>query len=163
MEMVLVLVMVMMQRPPPTPRRRGDDDDDDFPLLRSSGAAGSDPPRMESGVSPPPRPWMVSGKLGRNFSGRTKASIKSPRRGGARGPTQWVPRVQVLGPRGPTPFGPRGSPLFGLLPSAFLPMKNLRGIFPFIIWVFETPETIKTRKGGFSASQILNAKNGDFV
>jgi hypothetical protein len=43
MEMVLVLMMVMMERPPPTPRRRGDDDDDDFPLLRSSGAARSDP------------------------------------------------------------------------------------------------------------------------
>jgi len=106
------------------PRRRGDDDDDDFPLLRSSGAAGSDPPRKGSGVSPPPRPRMDLEKLGRYFSGETKASIKSPRRGGARGTFGWVPRGQVHGPRGPPPFGPRGSPLFGLLPSAFLPMKN---------------------------------------
>ena len=72
-------------------------------------------------------------KLGRYFSGKTKALLKSPRRGGARGPTWVVPRGQVHGPRGPPCFGPRGSPLFGLLPTAFLPMKNQLGIFPFII------------------------------
>jgi hypothetical protein len=43
MEMVLILVMVVMERPPPMPRRRGGEDGSDFPLLRGSGAAGSDP------------------------------------------------------------------------------------------------------------------------
>ena len=75
--------------------------------------------------------------------------LKSPRRGGARGPFGWSPRGQVHRPRGPPPFGPRGSPRFGLLSVAFLLMKNFRGIFPLIIWVPETPETTKTRKGGF--------------
>ena len=128
-----------------------------------SGAAGSDPPRRESGVSPPPQPRMDLEKLGRNFSGRTKASIKSPRRGGARGAVQWVPRGPRFWPRGPTFFGPRGSPLFGLLPSAFFSTKNQLCNFPFIIWVSVAPETLKTRKRRFSASQKLNTKNRDFV
>jgi hypothetical protein len=42
-EMVLILVLMVMERPPPTPRRRGGEDDGDFPLLRGSGAVGSDP------------------------------------------------------------------------------------------------------------------------
>jgi hypothetical protein len=45
MEMVLILVMMVMKRHPPTPRRRGGEDGGDFPLLRGSGAAGSDPSR----------------------------------------------------------------------------------------------------------------------
>jgi hypothetical protein len=45
MEMVLILVMMVMERPPHMPRRRGGEDGGDFPLLRGSGAAGSDPSR----------------------------------------------------------------------------------------------------------------------
>ena len=118
------------------------------PPLRSSGAAGSAPLRRESGALPPPRPQIIQEILGRPFSGKTKASIKSHRRGSARGPIWWVPRGRCTWPCGPTPFGPRGLPLFGLLSIALLPKKNCRGIFPLIIWVFETPETIKTKKGG---------------
>jgi hypothetical protein len=43
MEMVLILMMMVMEMDPPTPRRRGGEDGGDFPLLRGSGAAGSDP------------------------------------------------------------------------------------------------------------------------
>jgi hypothetical protein len=121
------------------------------------------PPRRESGVSPPPRPRMDLEKLGRNFLGRTKACIKSPRRGSARASLWWVPRGQVLWPRGPTHLGPRGSPLFGLLPYALFSMKKWLCIFPFIIWIPVAPETLKTRKRRFSASQKLNTKNRDFV
>jgi hypothetical protein len=49
MEMVLILVMMVMERPPLTPRRRGGEDGGDFPLLRGSGAAGSDSSGMEGG------------------------------------------------------------------------------------------------------------------
>jgi hypothetical protein len=45
MEMVLILVMMVMERPPLTLRRRGGEDGGDFPLLRGSGATGSDPSR----------------------------------------------------------------------------------------------------------------------
>ena len=101
-----------------------------YPL---SGAAGSDPLRRESGAPPPPRPQIIRGKLGLSFSAKTKVSVKSPTRGGARGAFWWVPRGQVHGPRGPTPFGPRGPPAFDLLSSTLLLMKNWRGIFPLII------------------------------
>ena len=133
MEMVLVLVMTVMYRPPPTPRRRGDDDGDDFPPLRSPEATGSDPLQRESGAPSSPRPQIIRGKLGRPFSAKMKVSVKSPTRGGAQGAFWWVPRCQVHGPRGPTPFGPCGPPAFDLLSSTLLLMKNWRGIFPLII------------------------------
>ena len=130
------------------------------PELQSSRIC---PPSERSEVPPPPRPRIISRILGRNFLGETKVLLKRPSQGGARGSTWWVPRGQVHGPCGPLCFGPRGSRLFGLLPTAFLPMKNWCGNFPFIIWVPVAPETIKTRKRRFPASQKLNTKNRNFV
>ena len=50
--------------PPPTLGSEGDDGGDDFPLLRSSGAAASDPSGRVSAVSPPWRLRFAGIKLG---------------------------------------------------------------------------------------------------
>ena len=115
------------------PRRRGDDDGGDFPPLRSSGAAGSDPLRRESGVPPPPRPQIIREKLGRPSLGKTKAYIKSPRRGSARGPVWWVPHGPCTWPRGTHQTAPRAPPRVGLFTNTFVFAKNGRPNFSQII------------------------------
>ena len=121
MEMVLVMVMMVTKRPPPTPRRRGDDDDGDFSPLRSSRAAGSDPLRRESGAPPPPRPQIIRGKLGRPFSGKTKAYIKTL--------GEEVPEALFGGSHAAPVPGRVGPPNLGLvafLSSVFFPLSFFR-------------------------------------
>ena len=82
-----------------------------------------------------------------------------------------MPEAQVGGSHMARFFGRVGPPLLALvalLSSIFFPLpfsrrKTSCAIFPFPIWVPEGPETLKTRKRRFSASQKLNTKNRDFV
>jgi hypothetical protein len=73
MEMVLILVMIVMERPPPTLRGTGGEDGGDFPLLRGSGATGSDPSGRGQRLHRRHDHDKSRKKWGDPFSGETKA------------------------------------------------------------------------------------------
>ena len=102
-------------------------------------------------------------KIRTSLSGRDGDLVKKPQ-------ARKCPRLHLVGPTRSGnlaawahPFGPRGLPRLLLLPFGVLPKKNQLCNFLFINWAFVAPETIKTRRRRFSASQKLNTKNRDFV